>query len=55
MSGFDTWWYNEGSEMRPLDNEDMEEFAKRITEIAWRNGAYTALVTFYEDSKGDET
>jgi hypothetical protein len=34
------WWYTEGSGMRPLPNEDIEEFAKRITEIAWSNGAY---------------
>jgi len=35
-----TWWHTEGSAMRPLPNEDIEEFAKRITEIAWANGAY---------------
>jgi hypothetical protein len=34
------WWYKEGSGMRPLPNEDIEEFAKRITEIAWSNGEY---------------
>jgi hypothetical protein len=27
--------------MRPLPHEDMEEFAKRITAIAWSNGEYT--------------
>ena len=35
------WWDMEGSAMRPLPNEDMEEFAKRISEIAWSNGQYT--------------
>ena len=34
------WWDMEGSGMRLLPNEDIEEFAKRITEIAWSNGAY---------------
>ena len=34
------WWDMEGSGMRPLPNEDMEEFAKRISEIAWSNGQY---------------
>ena len=34
------WWHTEGSAMRPFPNEDVEEFAKRITEIAWSNGAY---------------
>ena len=26
--------------MRPRPNEDIEEFAKRITAIAWSNGEY---------------
>lgn len=34
------WWETEGSAMRPLPNEDIEEFAKRITAIAWSNGKY---------------
>ena len=34
------WWETEGSAMRPLPNEDIEEFAKRITAIAWSNGQY---------------
>jgi hypothetical protein len=32
------WWDTEGSAMRPHDNEDFEEFSRRITEIAWENG-----------------
>lgn len=28
--------------MRPLPNEDNEQFARRITEIAWSNGAFKA-------------
>ena len=40
MTGYKTWWDNEGSGMRPLPNEDTEEFARRITAIAWSNGAY---------------
>lgn len=34
------WWIYEGSGMRPLPEEDMEEFAMRIAGIAWSNGAY---------------
>ena len=34
------WWHNEGSGIIPLPNEDMEEFAHRITQIAWSNGAF---------------
>lgn len=37
---FDTWWYQEGSGIIPKGKEDMEEFAKRISHIAWSNGAY---------------
>ena len=38
MTDFATWWSNEGSAMRPRPDEDVEEFAKRVTEIAWSNG-----------------
>ncbi len=34
------WWDSEGSAMQPLPNEDFEEFANRITKIAWSNAAY---------------
>ena len=34
------WWHNEGSGIIPLPNEDMEDFAHRITQIAWSNGAF---------------
>jgi len=37
---YKTWWHNEGSGILPLPNEDMEEFAHRMTKIAWSNGAY---------------
>lgn len=37
MNAYQTWWDNEGSAMRPLDHEDYEEFARRITAIAWSN------------------
>jgi len=37
---YKTWWHNEGSGIIPLPNEDMEEFAHRMTEIAWSNGAF---------------
>ena len=37
---YKTWWHNEGSGILPLPNEDMEEFAHRMTKIAWSNGAF---------------
>ena len=40
MSDFKTWWEREGSAMRPSPNEDIEEFAKRMTQIAWNNGEF---------------
>ena len=35
-----TWWWEEGSGILPLPTEDMEEFAHRITQIAWSNAVY---------------
>jgi len=40
MTSFEKWWSEEGSAMRPMATEDVEEFAKRIAMIAWSNGAY---------------
>ena len=37
---YKAWWHNEGSGILPLPNEDMEEFAHRMTKIAWSNGAF---------------
>jgi hypothetical protein len=39
---FLTWWREEGSAMRPHPDHDHEEHARRISEIAWANGAYVA-------------
>jgi hypothetical protein len=39
MTDFERWWYDEGSCNRPV-NEDIEEFSKRMCEIAWSNGAF---------------
>jgi hypothetical protein len=47
----------EGSAMRPLPNEDMEEFAKRISEIAWSNGQYIereACAKVCDDYEGED-
>ena len=38
MTNFETWWYHEGSGP-PLPDEDVEEFAKRICQIAWDKSA----------------
>jgi len=40
MNSYQIWWDTEGSAMRPLPNEDMEEFARRITAIAWSNSEF---------------
>ena len=40
MKDFENWWHQEGSALHPLPTEDVEEFAKRITQIAWSNGVY---------------
>jgi len=39
MNEFERWWYHEGSSNRPVD-EDIEEFSKRMCQIAWSNGAF---------------
>ena len=39
MNDFERWWYQEGSACGPVD-EDVEEFAKRMCEIAWSNGVF---------------
>ena len=52
---YKTWWHNEGSGILPLPNEDMEEFAHRMTEIAWSNGAYKereACAKIFDDANG---
>ena len=36
------WWHKEGSGMPPLKGEDTETHVKRITRIAWHNGAFKA-------------
>jgi hypothetical protein len=37
---FQRWWFSEGSGMRPLNGEDQEEHAHRVSQAAWHNGAY---------------
>lgn len=39
---FQHWWSDEGSGMRPSDGEDQEEHTRRVSQIAWSNGAYVA-------------
>jgi hypothetical protein len=39
MNDFERWWYQEGSAFGPVD-EDVEDFAKRMCEIAWSNGVF---------------
>ena len=39
---FQLWWLNEGGGMRPSNGEDQEEHVRRVSQIAWSNGAYVA-------------
>jgi hypothetical protein len=39
---FRVWWHDEGSLLPPLPGMDHEEHVRRISEIAWANGAYVA-------------
>lgn len=43
MTDFNTWWKQEGSAVKPTKDEDIEEFAKRITAVAWSNSTYKAV------------
>ncbi len=42
MTNFEKWWNEEGSAILPTRDEDYEEFAKRVSQIAWLNGGYVA-------------
>ena len=39
QNNFDAWWNEEGSALRPLEQEEAEEHSKRIANIAWTYGA----------------
>ena len=39
---FRVWWHDEGSGLPPLPGMDHKEHVRRISEIAWANGAYAA-------------
>jgi len=52
LSEFEIWWRNEGSGITPNKNEDTEEFAKRITSIAWHNGEYCHKNKFFRPVGG---
>ena len=43
MTNFEKWWNEEGSAILPTRDEDYEEFAKRVSQIAWLNGGYVAV------------
>ncbi|WP_294963374.1 hypothetical protein [Sulfurimonas sp.] len=49
FESFEKWWYNEGSGFVPDLNEDTEEFMKRVTKIAWLNGAYIEMHVMFEN------
>ena len=39
---FQRWWSYEGFRMRPFNGEDQGEHTRRVSQIAWSNGAYVA-------------
>ena len=45
MVAFDDWWSYEGRNLGPIEEEDVEAFTKRISKIAWGNGAFCAQAT----------
>ena len=47
-NAFVNWWHDEGSGMRPLDNEDKEEHTKRVSEVAWNNAIFYAVCKVME-------
>jgi hypothetical protein len=40
MELFEKWWDSDGSGMPPKPGEDAETHVKRISAVAWSNGAY---------------
>lgn len=39
-AAFERWWFDEGSEMPPLPDEDHGFHTRRIARIAWHNAAF---------------
>lgn len=48
---FEKWWFDEGSGMSPKEGEEQCDHVKRISEIAWSNGGFTALMNKIEKEK----
>ena len=46
---FARWWNDTGSKLRRLEDEDEEEFAKRVTWLAWADGADKTVLNYMED------
>ena len=40
QNNFDAWWNEEGHTIQPREQETAAEHLKRITNVAWTNGAY---------------
>lgn len=47
------WWYNRGSGIIPRKDDDMESFAKRISEVTW-SAAMSASIGIDLAKPGDE-
>ena len=41
---FEIWWHNEGSGMPPFKEEETCDHVKRVSAIAWSNGAFKATL-----------
>ena len=54
---YQEWWNNVASAMQPLPDEDIEEFAHRMTALAWFNGENSerdACAKVCDDWESDE-
>lgn len=37
---FNRWWDSEGSAMAPKENENQQEYVRRVSHVAWNNGIF---------------
>ena len=48
---FEQWWCEDGSVYSYETHLDLEEYTKKMCEIAWTNGAYCAQQNLIKDYK----
>lgn len=50
LEAFERWWNDEGSGIKPEEDEDAEEHTKRLCEIAWLNGHFLGEINEKENN-----